>query len=332
MSFVVTLVGYIPSPRYDGVPWTQAQIGFATTQAGPFSTIDTIALSPLDPDPRFPSTRNLTTAKSPAATGWFLVTFLDAAGNQEPTNAVQFPAAIPGGASSPTQLSARYAVRHRIRDGVPLLDANPVPYNMVRLEELTDQLGTPPPATPTQTVFQVRYADVPTVRYMNAQVCPGTLVAYVDGSWAATLPTVDVNSDGNFTLPVPPVSRLLISYAYQYLSDGEIDQFVDEARQWLREFQTVGAVPDGLVPALVSYASFRALTAIQRSATLAPVKAGDSDVDWSKLATSYQSAANAAYTTASKEREVFYTQGPEAMDPTVIDVSALGIDPYTPLF
>jgi hypothetical protein len=199
---------------------------------------------------------------------------------------------------------------------------------MVRLEELTDQI--PAAATPTQTVFQARYVDVPTQQYMNVQVVAGTLVAYVDGSWVPTVPIADVDQNGNFTLPIAPVARLLITYAWQYLADGEIDQFVDEARQWLREFVAVTMIPDGLVPALVSYAASRALTALQRSATLAPVKAGDSDVDWSKLATAYQQAAKASYDLACSERTAYYTQGPEALDPLAIDVSAVHIPPYTP--
>ena len=257
------------------------------------------------------------------------MTFLDAAGGIEPTNAVQYPIATGSGAANPTLLSARYAVRHRIRDGVPLLDASPVPFNMVRLEDLSDQV--PAQATPTQTRFQLRYQDVPTQQYMNAQVVPGTLVAYVDGAWTPTTPSSDVDVNGNFVLPVAPISSLKVTYAWQYLSDGEIDQFVDEARQWLREFSTVTLIPDGLVPALVSYAAHRALIALQRSATLAPVRAGDSDVDWSQLSKMYQAEATSALALANSEREAYYTQGPEAKDPSAVDVSAVCIPPYTPL-
>lgn len=244
---------------------------------------------------------------------------------------VQVPLKLdPSGAANPTLTTLWNAVRHRIRDGVPTNDTTPVPFNMVRLESLSDQI--PAAATPAQTVFQCRYADVPTQRYINAEVVPGTLVAYVDGSWAPTHPTVDVDVNGNFTLPIPPVNQLLITYAWQYLSDGEIYQFIDEARQWLRAFNNVTAVPDGLVPALVSYAASRALWALSRSATLAPVRAGDSDIDWSALGKNYQTAALAQEQLAQREWTTFYTQGPAALDPTAIDVSAVGIPPYTPLF
>jgi hypothetical protein len=232
--------------------------------------------------------------------------------------------------ASPTVATARNDVRHRLRDGVPVLDASPVPFNTVRLEDCSDQIPTPQPATPTQTVFQVRFDDVPTQRYLNVNACPGTLVAYVDGSWAPTTPTKDVDVNGNFTLPVVPLSQL-ITYSWQYFADGEIDQFVDEARSWLREFQTVTTIPDGLVPALISNAASRALQALARAATLVPVHAGDSDIDWSKLAAAYATQADTQCKRADAERLAFYSQGPEAVDPTVATFGSVNIgSPWTP--
>lgn len=234
----------------------------------------------------------------------------------------------PVGAANPSIASANNAVRHRIRDGVPTQDTVPVPFNMVRLEDLSDQI---PLVSPSQVIFQVRYQDVPTQRYMNAQVVPGTLVAYIDGSWIASTLAVDVNVNGNFTLHSAPQSGLLVTYAWQYLSDGEINHFIDESRQWLREFQSVAQIPDGLVPALVSYATSLALSALERTAILAPVRAGDSDIDWSKLSTAYCAAATQQYNLAMKEREQFYSQEPEFLDPNIVDVSHASFPSYTPL-
>lgn len=223
---------------------------------------------------------------------------------------------------------ARDAVRHRIQDGQPS-DASQ-PFEAVRLEELTDQIGVPPPATPVQTVFQLRYADVPTGRYATVQAIPHSLVAYVDGSWAPTAPTVDVDQNGNFTLPVPPLSRLLVTYAWQYLADSDIDSYVNQARQWLREFSDLSLVPDGLQHALVSYASSLALKALARRMTLANIRAGDSGSDWSDLAKQYSADAKASMAEALQERSDYYTQGPEAHDPTAVDVASVIIRPYTP--
>ena len=331
MTFVITLDGSTPSPRNDAVPWTEAQISYSPDNGvTPFVLIDTLTLAPVDPDPRYPAVRDLTTSLSPAASGWFQVTFFDAVSNEDPpTSAIQYPTPQQaGGASNASVLTARNAVRHRIRDGVPTLDQNPVPFNMVRLESLSDQV--PITATPVQTRFQVRFDDLPTGRYMNAQVCPGTLAAFVDGSWTATTPILDVDYNGNFTLPVPPVSALLVTYAYQLVGDGEVDQAVNEARSWLREYPTVDAIPDGLVPALISYAAGRVLAALSRTAILATVHAGDSTLNLSDLAKSYQALSASAYAQATAEREAFYTQSSEARDPTVADVAAVWISPFTP--
>lgn len=231
---------------------------------------------------------------------------------------------------SVTVQTARWIVRNRIRDGVNYNAATPVPFNMVRLEDLSDQVPQIP--TPLQTIFQCRFQDVPTQRYMNVNVVPGTLVAYIDGSWTPTVPIKDVDINGNFTLQFPPVRSVLITYAWQYLSDGDVDQYVDESRQLLREFQSVTTIPDGLIPALISYAAARALDGLGAVASrLATVKAGDSSVDWSALAKAFQMDAKAQYVRGDAERTSFYTQGPEAKDPTAIDVSAPTIQPYTPL-
>ena len=129
---------------------------------------------------------------------------------------------------------------------------------------------------------------------------------------------------------VPPVSALLVTYAYQLVGDGEVDQAVNEARSWLREYPTVDAIPDGRVPALISYAAGRVLAALSRTAILATVHAGDSTLNLSDLAKSYQALSASAYAQATAEREAFYTQSSEARDPTVADVAAVWISPFTP--
>jgi hypothetical protein len=220
-------------------------------------------------------------------------------------------------------------VRHQIRDGVATGDAVPVPFNMVRLEQLTDQIP-PEEATPTHTTFQARFDLVPTQEHMTVQVVPGTLVAYVDGSWSPTFPSADVDGNGNFTLPAPPRAQLLITYAWQYLSDGEIDNFVEEARRWLREFPTVNEVPDGLIGALTRYASALALRALERSATIADQKAGDTQINFSDIAKAYSAEAKALTERAEKDREQFYSRGPEPLEPFV-EGGAFHIDGYEPL-
>ncbi len=217
------------------------------------------------------------------------------------------------GAQSPSVESARYQVRHEIRDGMPALDANPTPFEMVRLEDLSDQIVQQ--ATPASTQFQLRFQNVPLEQYATVYAVPGTLVAYVDG-WTPTPPTVDVDRNGNFTLPVAPVASLKITYGWQYFLDQAIDNFVDQARQWLREYTSVTLIPDGLNPALVHYASALALRALGRQLTLAMVRGGDAEIDLSALAKAYTTQADALEKTATAEREAYYSRGPEPLAPT----------------
>lgn len=79
MTVVVTLEDYRPAPRYDGLPWTDAQIQEGTASTGPWVTLETQALTPVDSDPRNPAYRNFTTALGTAEEQWYRIVFLDAA-------------------------------------------------------------------------------------------------------------------------------------------------------------------------------------------------------------------------------------------------------------
>lgn len=83
MSYVVTLQGLSPLPRYDSLPWTQAKIEESASNVGPWSVIDTITLLPVDADPAHPTVRNLTTPNAVLPGGWYRVSFTDAAGHSQ---------------------------------------------------------------------------------------------------------------------------------------------------------------------------------------------------------------------------------------------------------
>lgn len=88
MSFIVSLEGFVPPPRYDSLPWTHARIEESTTSStGPWSTVGTPTLSPLDSDPANPQARNFTVTVA-TATGWYRVVWLDAANNESDSSAV----------------------------------------------------------------------------------------------------------------------------------------------------------------------------------------------------------------------------------------------------
>lgn len=78
---VVSLTDFTPAPRYDAVAWASAIIEEAPAASGPWTLLDTIALSPLDADPTTPSSRSFTITNATASTGlWYRVQFVDGAG------------------------------------------------------------------------------------------------------------------------------------------------------------------------------------------------------------------------------------------------------------
>jgi hypothetical protein len=90
MPRVVSLTDLVPDPRYDGVPWTQAEVQEATAPDGAWLTVDTLALVTLDTDPSAPMARSVTTAQAQLTTGWYRLVFLDAGGNaSEPSDVVR---------------------------------------------------------------------------------------------------------------------------------------------------------------------------------------------------------------------------------------------------
>lgn len=89
MTFVVSLEGFTPPPRFDGAPWTQQRMDYSTdSAAGPWTTIETQNLAPVDADPTNPATRSMTTVLAPVDTAWFRLVFLDAGDHSVSSGAV----------------------------------------------------------------------------------------------------------------------------------------------------------------------------------------------------------------------------------------------------
>jgi hypothetical protein len=91
MSQVITFEGYVPTARYDAIPWTEARIQEGTTVSGPWTLLETIALDPVDADPADPQSRNFTTELASDTDGlWYRIVFVDATGDTlAPTTPVQ---------------------------------------------------------------------------------------------------------------------------------------------------------------------------------------------------------------------------------------------------
>lgn len=90
MSEVVSFENYFPPARYDGTPWTQAQINEGASFSGPWTIIDTITFGVPDPDPSDPGPRSFTTPNATGPDLWYTVTFLDgSSGASTPTTPIQ---------------------------------------------------------------------------------------------------------------------------------------------------------------------------------------------------------------------------------------------------
>lgn len=90
MTFVVSLAGFTPGPRYNNTPWTQGRIEESSTQTGMFVPIEVIELDPLDTDPENPVARNFTTSLATLEFGWYRVVFIDAFGGEQASDAVEW--------------------------------------------------------------------------------------------------------------------------------------------------------------------------------------------------------------------------------------------------
>lgn len=80
MAYVVSLQGFRPPPRFDGLPWTQVRIDESPAQSGPWTALETIPLV-LDPDPSNPAVRDVTTELATLPLGWYRLQFIDASGD-----------------------------------------------------------------------------------------------------------------------------------------------------------------------------------------------------------------------------------------------------------
>lgn len=91
MSYVVSLTGITPSPRYDNVPWTQLVITEGPLAEGPWTPVQTITFTDPDADPRAPAERDITITEASMSSGWYQLVFVDAAGGQDVPRFQEWP-------------------------------------------------------------------------------------------------------------------------------------------------------------------------------------------------------------------------------------------------
>lgn len=73
---IVSFPGYMPPPRYDDEPWTQARLEQSATEGGTYTTTETFDLDPVDDDPAIPAWRSFTTTAGTASL-WYRIVWLD---------------------------------------------------------------------------------------------------------------------------------------------------------------------------------------------------------------------------------------------------------------
>lgn len=88
MSYAVTLAGFRPAPRFDGIPWERVRVEEAAAQSGPWAPLETVELVPVDANPEEPAVRNVTTDQATLAEGWYRLVFLDAASVENPSDPI----------------------------------------------------------------------------------------------------------------------------------------------------------------------------------------------------------------------------------------------------
>lgn len=92
MAFTRSFEGFKPPRRFDSVPFVSVEIREAASESGTYSTIETVALSPVDTDPANPASRNFTTDEAVEAVGWYVIRWVDGGGAFSDSVPVRFGA------------------------------------------------------------------------------------------------------------------------------------------------------------------------------------------------------------------------------------------------
>jgi hypothetical protein len=83
---LINFVNYTPPERYDQVAWSEASIEEAELSGGPWATIQSVRLEPVDEDPTSPAPRSFSTTNGSFVDGWYRIVFRDPYGGvSDPT-------------------------------------------------------------------------------------------------------------------------------------------------------------------------------------------------------------------------------------------------------
>lgn len=134
-----------------------------------------------------------------------------------------------------------------------------------------------------------------------------TLMVSADGNTFAP-PATEDDLRGTFTLLVAPTSSLIATYDYQYFTDTELTDFINQAADFIGVADPT-AVPVGLLDALVFKAGSDACFALSaRRAGLYNAGAGGKTAQKGDISKKYKDLAKDLFERAVAERLAFYGQ------------------------
>lgn len=116
MGVVVTFQGFTPPAREDGEAWANALVFESASEAGPWTQIDTVQLSPVDVDPSAPVERNFTTEEGTLEQGWYYIQYEDANGDLSSDSPPIFNSPAANYAYLPSLAEVGARLRNRTRD------------------------------------------------------------------------------------------------------------------------------------------------------------------------------------------------------------------------
>lgn len=111
--------GYAPPPRYDADPYTKVKIEESDAIDGTFLVIETITLSPVDPDPTKPLVRDFSTDSATQEPGWYKLVWEDASGDTATSASIYVPI-MPTWTPSVAEVAALIRARTKVAGGKEL--------------------------------------------------------------------------------------------------------------------------------------------------------------------------------------------------------------------
>lgn len=108
--------GYAPPPRFDADPFTKVKIQEAAKIDGTYTTIETITLSPVDPNPAKPLVRDFSTDSATLDPAWYKLVWEDASGDTATSGIIYVPL-VPNWTPSVAEVAALLRARTKVAGG-----------------------------------------------------------------------------------------------------------------------------------------------------------------------------------------------------------------------